>query len=67
MFKEHEMGVELQRRDKLKKMNERERIKAEEEYQKEMEERRKQKMPHPVGHCFSLLIRIDSVSSPSGQ
>ena len=48
MFKHHEMGLEAKRREKLKKMSERDRLKAEEEFRKETETRKAHHMPHPV-------------------
>lgn len=48
MFKQHEMGIEAQRREKLKKMTERDRLKAEEEFRKEGEARKAHHVPHPV-------------------
>ena len=48
MFKKHEMGIETKRREKLKKMNERDRLKAEEEFMKEEETRKVHHVPHPV-------------------
>ena len=32
MFKQHEIGIEAKQREKLKKMNERDRLKSEEEF-----------------------------------
>ena len=48
MFKQHEMGIEAKRREKLKKMTERDRLKAEEEFRKEAEARKAHHVPHPV-------------------
>ena len=48
MFKQHEIGIEAKRREKLKKMNKRDRLKAEEEFRKEEETRKVHHVPHPV-------------------
>ena len=45
MFKQHEMGIEARRQEKLKKMTERDRLKAEEEFRKEAEARKANHVP----------------------
>ena len=48
MFKEHEMSIEAKRREKLKKMNERDRLKAEEEYKNQEKKKKEAHLRHPV-------------------
>ena len=51
------MGIEAKRREKLKKMSERDRLKAEEEYKKEEEKKKAHELPHPVSEVsvFSVV------------
>ena len=50
------MGIEAKRREKLKKMSERDRLKAEEEYKKEEQKRKAHELPHPVSEVFVFSV-----------